>query len=75
MSDTSTRLPEEAPARLDRHKRVGESYADVILRLTERDPWAGFGSLAGSEQDTREAMERVRDETREGIRNDVYQST
>lgn len=75
MSDTSIRLSEEAKARLDLHKRAGESYEDVILRLTERDPWAGFGALAETDQDTREGMERVREEMREGIRNDMERST
>jgi len=52
MSDDSIRLSEEVKG-LDRHKRAGESYEDVILRLTERDPWAGFGALAECDQDTR----------------------
>lgn len=46
ISDTSIRVSEAAKERLQLHKREGESYDDVIMRLTERDPWAGFGALA-----------------------------
>ncbi|MDX1747877.1 MAG: antitoxin VapB family protein [Halobacteriales archaeon] len=71
MASTSIRLSEEAKARLDRFKREGESYEDVIMRLTERDRWAGFGVLSEAETDTREGMERIREEMREGVTEDV----
>ena len=75
MSDGSIRLSEEVKAHLDRHRRAGESDEDVILRLTERDPWAGFGALAECDQDTREGIERLHDEVHEGIRRDLERST
>ena len=52
MSSTSIRLSKEAKARLDRFKQEGESYEDVIMRLTERDKWAGFGALSEGDTDT-----------------------
>lgn len=71
MASTSIRLSEEAKARLDRFKRRGESYEDVIMRLTERDRWAGFGVLSDADTDTREGMKRMREATREGVTEDV----
>ncbi|WP_201741148.1 DUF7557 family protein [Salinigranum halophilum] len=70
---TSIRLSKEAKARLDRFKREGESYEDVILRLTERDKWAGFGVLSESETstDTREGLGRMREAMREGVTEDI----
>ncbi|MFC6756702.1 antitoxin VapB family protein [Halomicroarcula sp. GCM10025894] len=47
MSGTTIRLSEEAKERLTLLKRKGESYEDVIMRLTETDKWAGFGVLGG----------------------------
>ena len=66
MADTSIRLSEEAKARLDRFRRQGESYEDAVVRLTERDRWAGFGALADTETDTREGIYRLRVWLREG---------
>jgi predicted CopG family antitoxin len=71
MASTSIRLSEEAKARLDRFKRRGESYEDVIMRLTERDRWAGFGVLSDSTTDTREGMQRMREKMREGVTEDI----
>jgi predicted CopG family antitoxin len=71
MSSTSIRLSKEAKARLDRLKRAGESYEDVIMRLTERDRWAGFGVLSEVDSDTRDGMTRMREEMREGVTEDV----
>lgn len=71
MSDTSIRVSEEAKRRLDLYKREGESYEDVILRLTERDRWAGFGILTDTETDTRAGMAKMRDELRAGMAEDV----
>jgi predicted CopG family antitoxin len=71
MADTSIRVSEEAKRRLDIHKRDGESYEDVILRLTERDQWAGFGALSESETETRGGMERIREEMRGNMAEDV----
>ncbi|MFB6194453.1 MAG: antitoxin VapB family protein [Halobaculum sp.] len=55
MSDTTIRLSTDAKRRLDLHKRDEESYEDVIVRLTERDRWAGFGAF--EETDADEAAE------------------
>lgn len=66
MADTTIRLSEEAKARLDRFKREGESYEDAVVRLTERDRWAGFGALSDTESDTREGIYRVYLWLREG---------
>lgn len=71
MSDTSIRLSFEAKERLERHKRPGESYEDVILRLTGKDKWAGFGALSEAEGDLQEGMERVREEMRRGMDEDI----
>ena len=71
MGDTSIRVSEEAKARLDLHKRDDESYEDVIIRLTERDKWAGFGALSGSGTEIREGMDRIREEMRDGMTDDI----
>jgi len=68
--DVDTGL-KKSKRRLDLYKREGESYEDVIRRLTERDKWAGFGALADAEPDTQSAMEKVRDAMREGMTDDV----
>jgi predicted CopG family antitoxin len=74
MGDTSIRVSDEAKRRLDLYKHEGESYEDVILRLTERDKWAGFGVLSDTETDTREGLEQLREEMREGTTTDVERS-
>ncbi|WP_460922771.1 antitoxin VapB family protein [Salinarchaeum chitinilyticum] len=71
MSDTSIQLSVEAKERLERHKRPGESFEDVILRLTSDDKWAGFGALSDADGDLQEGMERVREEMREGFAQDI----
>jgi predicted CopG family antitoxin len=71
MPDTSIRLSVEAKERLARHKRPGESFEDVIVRLTSEDKWAGFGALSEADGDLQEGMERVREEMREGIAHDI----
>ena len=71
MGTTSIWVSKELKWRLDLYKREGESYEDVIRRLTERDNWAGFGALADAEPDTQSAIEKVRDAMREGMTDDV----
>jgi len=61
----------EAKERLELDKRPGESYEDVIIRLTSRDKWAGFGALADADGDLQEGMQRVREEMRRGMEEDV----
>lgn len=71
MGDTSIRISEEAKRRLDLYKQEGDSYEDVIIRLTERDQWAGFGVLSDTDTDTREGMDKLRDEFRTGMTEDI----
>jgi len=71
MSGTTIRLSEEAKARLTLLKREGESYEDVIMRLTETDKWAGFGALDRTDTETSEGMERIRDEMQSGLADDI----
>lgn len=71
MGTTSIRVSEDLKRRLNLYKREGESYEDVIRRLTERDKWAGFGALADVEPDSKSAMAEVRDVMREGMTDDV----
>lgn len=71
MSDTSIRVSEEVKGRLDLYKREDESYEDVIMRLTERDKWAGFGVLADEPGDTRAGMATMREKMREGMADDI----
>ncbi len=66
MGSTSIRLSEEAKRRLELQKQRGESFDDVILRLTERDRWAGFGVLSDSDTATRDGMDEIRRRMREG---------
>lgn len=68
MSDTTIRLSTAAKRRLDVHKRDDESYEDVIVRLTERDKWAGFGSFAETDADeAAEGLSEIRSEMNEGM--------
>ena len=71
MGDTSIRVSEEAKHRLDLYKREGESYEDVIMRLTARDKWAGFGVLSETETETRAGMKKVRRQLRGGMVEDI----
>lgn len=75
MSGTTIRLSEEAKERLALLKREGESFEDVIMRLTEGDRWAGFGALSDTETDTSEGMARVRSQLRDGIEDDVREDS
>ncbi len=74
MGDTSIRVSQEAKDRLDLYKREGESYEDVILRLTRRDQWAGFGVLSETETETQAGMERMREKLRAGLSEDIEDS-
>lgn len=71
MSDTSIRVSEEAKHRLDLYKREGDSYEDVIMRLTDRDQWAGFGALSDSGTDTKAGLDKIRAEMRSGMVDDI----
>lgn len=71
MTDTTIRVSKETKRRLDLRKREGESYEDVIRRLTESDKWAGFGALADAEGSLREGTDAIRRELRDGMASDV----
>ena len=71
MADTSIRVSAETKTRLDLVKRSGESYDDVIRRLTQRDKWAGFGALADETGETADGMARVRRSLRAGMQDDI----
>lgn len=71
MGETSITITEEAKNRLDLHRRDGESYSDTIIRLTEQDKWAGFGIASGSSEDTREGMEKIREEMNQSMEEDI----
>lgn len=73
MSDTSIRVSTEAKRRLDLYKREGDSYEDVIMRLTERDKWAGFGAI--SDPDTQAGMEKIRREMGDTMTEDIRGDT
>ncbi|MFC7058398.1 DUF7557 family protein [Halovenus salina] len=71
MGSTSIRVSDETKDRLDLFKREDESYEDVILRLTERDKWTGFGVLSDAAADTDEGMDNIREELRTGTTDDI----
>lgn len=61
MSSTTIRLSEETKHRLDALKREGESYEEVIRRLTERDRWETFGMVSETDPDTaRDGLDEIR---------------
>lgn len=71
MGDTSIRVSDETKHRLKLYKRDEESFDDVIMRLTQRDKWAGFGVLSGTETETRNGMDTMREEMRNGMNENV----
>lgn len=63
MGAKNITVTEEAYERLKAYKRDGESFTDVVLRLTgeDRDVWAGYGAMRDVEG-FREAVEGGREE-------------
>lgn len=61
------RLSEENWRRLRDLKREGESFDDVVSRLTTGDRWSGFGALEGADihEGVDDAHERLEAELRE----------
>jgi predicted CopG family antitoxin len=59
MGTKNISLTEEAYGRLKAHKREGESFSDVVTRLTDDtdDKMKGFGAWAGT--DLHEAVEEA----------------
>lgn len=66
MTDKTIRVSEENWARLRDLKRPGESFDDLLGRLTTNDKWKGFGALAetGVRDGMSDAHERLEDELR-----------
>lgn len=64
-ADTQIRVSEKVKKMLDRRKREGESYNDVVERVLsgDRDLLAGFG--AGKGTDESEKMREIHEEGRE----------
>jgi predicted CopG family antitoxin len=71
MGDTSIRVSDDVKRRLELEKREGESFEDVIRRLTSTDKWRGFGVLSDEGEDTREGMKQMRESVRDGFDDDV----
>jgi len=71
MSDTSIRVSDETKRRLELEKREGESFDDVLRRLTASNRWSGFGVLADEGPDTKEGLERMRRDLRRGFGDDI----
>jgi predicted CopG family antitoxin len=69
MSSKNISLRDEAYRRLEALKREGESFSDVVLRLTEEDKWSGFGALAGS--NVRDGMGRAHRNLTEAFERDI----
>lgn len=65
-ADKQIRISDRVKRRLDRHRRKGESYNDVLERLlaenTDADFYDGFGMLSDEEADwIREQREEARE--------------
>lgn len=71
MSDTSIRVAATTKERLEVLKREGESYDDVIRRLTTRDKWNGFGIASGDAGTAREGIAEIHDSMRQGMERDL----
>lgn len=69
MGSKNISLREDAYERLKARKREGESFTDVVNRLTEDDKWSGFGALSGS--NVREGMERAHNDLNEEMQRDI----
>ncbi|MFC6989967.1 antitoxin VapB family protein [Haloplanus sp. GCM10025708] len=69
MSDKTIRISEENWRRLKELKHEGDSFDDVVTRLTTGDKWNGFGALGetGVEEGTADAHDRLERDLRERI--------
>jgi len=70
MGSKNISITEEAYNRLKAHKREGESFTDVIVRLTEdeRDIMSGFGAWSGTKKGdyARKAREQLNADLEDG---------
>jgi predicted CopG family antitoxin len=69
-ADEQIRVSDRVKSHLDRHRRKGESYNDVLERLleedTESDFYDGFGMLSDEEADwIREKREDAKEKRKE----------
>ena len=71
VSSKNISLREDAYERLAAQKREGESFDDVIERLTARDKWAGFGIAGGDAASAREGMAGIHESMRGEMERDV----
>jgi predicted CopG family antitoxin len=72
-ADEQIRVSDRVKRQLDRRRREGESYNDVLERLlsddTEADFYDGFGILSDDEGDwIREKREKAQEERKERMR-------
>lgn len=72
-ADKQIRISDRVKRRLDRRRRKGESYNDVLERLltenTDTDFYDGFGMLSDEEADwIREQREAVKEKRKRRIR-------
>lgn len=66
MADKTIRISEANWRRLQELKREGDSFDDVVTRLTTGDRWSGFGALrdTGVAEAMTDAHDRLNDELR-----------
>jgi len=69
MADKTIRISEENWRRLAELKEEGDSFDDVVTRLTTSDRWSGFGALdrTGVADEMQDAHERLSDEFRRRV--------
>ncbi|MCX2818137.1 hypothetical protein EGH25_02045 [Haladaptatus sp. F3-133] len=71
-ADEQIRVSAETKRELERRKREGESFEDVLERLLEndRDLLAGFGAFEGTDrgEKLREVHERTKEKSKKRIR-------
>lgn len=72
-ADEQIRVSDRVKRRLDRHRRAGESYNDVLERLlgghTKGDFYDGFGILADEQADwIRDRREAAKDDRKRRMR-------
>lgn len=67
MGSRNISITDEAYERLEARKREGESFTDVIIRVTDddRDFTSGFGAWEGTDKADR--ARQVREELNEGL--------